>query len=266
LAPLLGACILLFAVSRADAYSVRYVLTDESRLVRYCQGCGPLGQAQPLGGEFYLTALHVPTDDGLEALTAVAWRSEGVAITGTGFLQKLAGDRLAVVIDARFDGKPVLLTSGHRQLASRGEVRVQLVSRRDGGDGYLVILVARPVAADGPDGDGDGVPDGIDSCPSLSTAEQVDADRDGVGDACDQCEETDFGDPVLPSGCAPTQVCPCDGPSDSEEWSSQRAYVQCIARSLKTLSEDRRISRSRVRAAIQEAVRSGCGRRELALR
>jgi hypothetical protein len=42
--------------------------------------------------------------------------------------------------------------------------------------------------------------------------------------------------------------------------------VQCVARVLKTLSEEKKVSRSRVRSAIQEAVRSGCGRRELALR
>jgi hypothetical protein len=199
-------------------------------------------------------------------VTAVAWRSESARIIGTGFLQRLAGDQLAVVIDARVNGKPVLLTSRHRQLTSPGEIRVQLASPRGAGDGYVVVLVARPVAADGPDGDGDGIPDGIDRCPTVADAEQADADRDGVGDACDQCEETEFGDPTLPSGCSPQQLCPCDGPTETQEWRDQRAYMQCIARSLKSLSERRKVSRSRVRELIQEAVRSGCGRRELALR
>lgn len=36
----------------------------------------------------------------------------------------------------------------------------------------------------GPDGDGDGVPDGDDVCPAVANADQRDADRDGVGDAC----------------------------------------------------------------------------------
>jgi Thrombospondin type 3 repeat len=35
-----------------------------------------------------------------------------------------------------------------------------------------------------PDSDGDGWPDAVDSCPSLSNPTQADADGDGVGDAC----------------------------------------------------------------------------------
>ena len=38
-----------------------------------------------------------------------------------------------------------------------------------------------------PDGDGDGVPDGADNCPSSSNPSQADADGDGKGDACDNC-------------------------------------------------------------------------------
>jgi hypothetical protein len=263
LALLIGACLLLTAATRADAYSIRYVLTDDSSIVHYCKACAePFGDEQRLTGEFYLTVLQAP---GLEAITAVAWRSASVAIGGTGFLQRLAGDQLAVVIDARVNEKPVLLTSGHRQLTSPGEIRVRLASPRDADEGYVIALVARPVAADSADGDDDGVPDGLDNCSNLVNPEQEDADRDGVGDACDKCAETDLGDPVLRSGCSPAQMCPCDGPSENQEWSSQRAYMQCIARSLKILSQKGKVSRSRVRELIQGAVRSGCGRRELAL-
>lgn len=38
-----------------------------------------------------------------------------------------------------------------------------------------------------PDSDGDGVPDGVDDCPSISNPGQADADGDGLGDACDPC-------------------------------------------------------------------------------
>lgn len=42
----------------------------------------------------------------------------------------------------------------------------------------------------GPDGDGDGVPDSCDNCPSISNTEQNDADGDGHGDVCDNCPST----------------------------------------------------------------------------
>jgi hypothetical protein len=37
------------------------------------------------------------------------------------------------------------------------------------------------------DGDGDGVPDCIDNCPTTANSNQADADEDGVGDVCDNC-------------------------------------------------------------------------------
>ena len=36
------------------------------------------------------------------------------------------------------------------------------------------------------DGDGDGVADDVDNCPSVANADQADADGDGVGDLCDR--------------------------------------------------------------------------------
>jgi hypothetical protein len=56
-----------------------------------------------------------------------------------------------------------------------------------------VTLTAGGAAADG---DGDGVPDTLDNCPTVANASQADADADGVGDACD----TDAGCPLGTSG------------------------------------------------------------------
>jgi hypothetical protein len=39
----------------------------------------------------------------------------------------------------------------------------------------------------GPDGDGDGIPDGSDNCRTIPNADQANADGDAVGDACDPC-------------------------------------------------------------------------------
>ncbi len=48
-----------------------------------------------------------------------------------------------------------------------------------------------------PDGDGDGYPDAVDSCPLVANPDQRDADGDGEGDACEGEE---------PSDCAATVV------------------------------------------------------------
>jgi hypothetical protein len=46
---------------------------------------------------------------------------------------------------------------------------------------------ACPADVGEPDGDGDGVCDGADDCPSAFDPAQGDADHDGLGDACDPC-------------------------------------------------------------------------------
>ena len=38
---------------------------------------------------------------------------------------------------------------------------------------------------EGPDGDGDDVPDGEDNCPDKANPDQHDSDEDGIGNACD---------------------------------------------------------------------------------
>lgn len=59
---------------------------------------------------------------------------------------------------------------------------------------YTVSVNLEPPACDGPDGDGDGIADTCDGCPSVSDPDQRDADRDGVGDACDNCRRVpNFG-------------------------------------------------------------------------
>ena len=56
---------------------------------------------------------------------------------------------------------------------------------------FLLLAVAgRPASADcsvpaGPDGDGDGICDADDNCPSVANADQHDIDGDTVGDVCD---------------------------------------------------------------------------------
>ena len=45
----------------------------------------------------------------------------------------------------------------------------------------MVTVIPPPIT----DGDGDGIPDSSDNCPTLATSDQTDSDNDGQGDACD---------------------------------------------------------------------------------
>jgi hypothetical protein len=199
------------------------------------------------------------------ALTGVRWSAGPISITGAGFLQGFGDGRLAMVLDARFNSVPILLTSGRRQASPRGEIRLKLSSPRGVRSGFTLTVVARPDPAATPDADGDGISDRADNCPKAPSADQSDADLDAVGDACDTCAETLPGDLVLRNGCSIAQTCPCEGPSEGGEWSNQRDYVQCVARTLKVMRRRDLLERSEIRRRLQDAVRSGCGRRILAM-
>ncbi len=69
---------------------------------------------------------------------------------------------------------------------------------------------ATPPAA--PDGDGDGIPDDYDNCPSTVNANQRDTDGDGDGDACDADDDND-GVPDASDNC---QYSPNPAQTDSD--------------------------------------------------
>jgi len=145
-------------------------------------------------------------------------------------------------------------------------MRLRLSSAKGDRGGFVVALVAAPQRDGATDTDGDGLADEADSCPAAANADQADGDGDGVGDACDTCPGTAAASPVLASGCAIEQACPCDGPGADEEWADQRAYVQCVARALKSMRRGGLLGKGEIRLRLQDAVRSGCGRRILAMR
>ena len=251
----------------AAAGTIRYVLTTESHLEYACDSCDmPATSREPLHGSFDLTVMRIPAAYAIEALTAVDWQSDSFTISGAGFLQRFGTDRLAVVIDARINGVITLLTTGEDQQPMPAEIRLDLASSPDDDDSFAITIVAVPAVSEGPDADEDGIPDGFDNCPMTASSDQRDSDHDAIGDACDACPETPPASPVLSDGCSPSQRCPCEGPAPGVGWSSQRAYAQCVARDLKKLRDEGQLSRSEIRRLLQDAVRSGCGRRLLALR
>jgi hypothetical protein len=250
---------------RVLANTVHYVLTAESRLTLFCQGCIPNPMlSEPIGGSFDVTEMPVPADYAVDAVTDLELQSPSNTLIGSGFLQRLGSDRMAMVVKGSLNGLSVLLTSGRRQPSRSGEIRMQLTSPKGAKNGVRLTIVAVPAAASGHDADGDNVGDEVDNCRQTANPAQADADADGSGDACDLCADTPASDTVVSDGCSLGQQCPCDGPSEGREWESQRDYVQCVARQLKVLRQTQHLGKSEVRLLLQDAVRSGCGRRVIA--
>ena len=244
----------------ANAQTIEYLLRPSSYIRELCDPC-PDGapRHEELHGRFELTVLAIPDVYAIEAVTGVSWHSANFRINGTGFLERLGRHRTSMVIDALINDQPVLLTSSSHPTDSDGNIRLTLTSAPGAANAVEIELVGFANATDGPDADGDGIPDVLDLCPLHPESRQQDSDLDGVGDACDECPETVLGAPVLSNGCSVDQICPCAGPRPGELWEDQRAYVTCVARSLKVLAIAGEIARDQARQITQAAVRSGCG-------
>src|SRR6185503_7421735 len=64
-----------------------------------------------------------------------------------------------------------------------------------------------------PDGDGDGVEDDADNCPTIENPDQEDGDGDGLGDVCDNCPSESNASQVDSDGDGAGDA--CDVPSIS---------------------------------------------------
>lgn len=260
-------CVLLGgSTARVAAHSIQYVLTPGSVLRTACATCTPPTETlSPLSGTFELTVMPIPDASVIEAVTAVSWHGGTTSITGSGFLQRVGRNAITMVIDAQINGRPALLATVAHPTRAGAELHLVLTARRDDtGRSYTLQIVALPNATDAPDSDGDGVADRDDNCVAIPNSDQVDSDHDGRGDACDACAATSLGSPVLDDGCSPSQRCPCAGPRPGEHWANQRAYVLCVARTVKELRSTTDLSRAELRKMVQDAVRSGCGQPLLA--
>src|SRR5262245_33933032 len=103
----------------ASGQTMHYRLVPGSEIAGVCDDCDSgESRAEILRGSFDLTVLPVAGQSAIEAITGVQWTSESSDITGSGFLQHIGEDELAIVIDARINGVSTLLTSGRRQRLS----------------------------------------------------------------------------------------------------------------------------------------------------
>lgn len=83
-----------------------------------------------------------------------------------------------------------------------------------------------------------------------------DTDGDGVTDATDQCADTEPGDLVDPVGCC---VCPCDGTTAGDPWTSHDEYVACVTAEAKVRRAEKTMKRLEMRTTIRRARKATCG-------
>jgi glucose/arabinose dehydrogenase len=123
-----------------------------------------------------------------------------------------------------------------------------------------------------PDIDGDGVPNGDDNCEFDVNVNQTDTDGDGAGDACDDdldgdgvldegdaCVPSPVGEVVDATGCAISELCPCEHPLGGDRWKNHGAYVSCVAHASEDLMEAGLITEAEKDTLVSTAAESTCG-------
>ena len=137
---------------------------------------------------------------------APAWSPDGTKIAFTS--ARVAGNEL-FVMNADGSGQTYLTGGGYPTWSPDGS-RIAFTTYRDdsvevyviNADGTGVANLTNnpasdawpawsPASATPIDGDGDGVPDTSDNCPSDANPSQADLDGDGLGDACDTFDDRD---------------------------------------------------------------------------
>ncbi|HNS52525.1 MAG TPA: ExeM/NucH family extracellular endonuclease [Anaerolineae bacterium] len=94
------------------------------------------------------------------------------------------------------------------QLSGAGTVYEDFAWQAPADDTFGAVNLGQSFGTPPPDGDGDGIPDDTDNCPTVYNPLQEDADGDGIGDACDACPLDPENDMDGDGICGDVDNCP----------------------------------------------------------
>ena len=78
----------------------------------------------------------------------------------------------------------------------------------------------------------------------------------------DSCPITELGDVIDSSGCAITQLCPCEGQLDSASVLKNHGnYVSCVTKISKSFKRQGLITRAEISAIVSAAAKAQCGKK-----
>ncbi len=153
------------------------------------------------GGTSYGQASQVS----ISKVAGAEWKLDSGAFTSAG----------VVPTDGAFDEESDPYTFTPQSPVANGTHTFTTHSINNFGDTSDPASDSLTIAGAQPDGDGDGVPDAVDNCPTVYNPTQTDTDGDGLGDACDPDDDNDGWTDVTETaiGTDPLKACP-DSPDD----------------------------------------------------
>ena len=156
--------------------------TDSTPTYSASAGNTPYPPAGPrwIGGYNYGSASPVT----VSKVAAAEWNLDGGGFTSAGVAPN----------DGTFNGETDAYTFTPQSPVANGPHTFGTRSVNNFGHTSSVASDALTIASAVPDGDGDGVPDAEDNCPSVYNPTQTDTDGDGLGDACDSDDDDDGWD------------------------------------------------------------------------
>ncbi len=106
-----------------------------------------------------------------------------------------------------------------------------------------------------------GTPYGLHLQGHIVGVPNADLDGDGVPNDSDQCPDTPSGDVVNSDGCSIAQLCPCDGPMESNApWGNHGQYVSCVAHAVNGFKDAGLLTGSEGGEIKKAAAKSSCGK------